>query len=54
VVDITSVASWLSSNTSAATIAGGGLATAVAQGTTAITAQSGNIISPAVTLTVGP
>jgi hypothetical protein len=53
VVEITSVASWVSSNTSVATIAGG-LATAVAQGTTAITAQSGNIISPAVTLTVGP
>ncbi|HUC30534.1 MAG TPA: Ig-like domain-containing protein [Candidatus Acidoferrum sp.] len=58
-VPITDVASWISSNTAAATIAGGGLATAVAPGTTTITASSGGVTSGTnggvnATLTVGP
>jgi hypothetical protein len=53
VVDITTVATWSSSNTQVATIAGG-TATAVGQGTTIINARSGNIISNNATLNVGP
>ena len=43
---------WLSSNTSAATIASGGLATGVAEGTTSITATQDGVTSAAVTLDV--
>lgn len=50
--DITSSAQWQSSNTSVATIDTSGLATAVAAGTTQITATSDNITSNAATLTV--
>jgi hypothetical protein len=54
-VDITSTASWNSSNPQAATVAGGGLATAVAQGTTTISASSGGVTSTTnATLTVNP
>ncbi len=45
---------WASSSTSVATISAGGVATAVAAGTTQITAKSGSITSAAVTLTVTP
>lgn len=51
--DITSAATWNSSNTSVATVAGG-LATAVAVGTTNITATSGNIVSSPAVLNVVP
>ena len=50
-VDVTSIATWTSSNTSVATISDG-LATAVAVGTTGITAQVGSVISPSATLNV--
>lgn len=51
--DITSVATWASSNTNAATIDGNGLATGVTSNTsTQITASSGTIVSQAVTLNV--
>lgn len=50
--NLTSTATWVSSSTKVATIAASGLATAVAAGTTNITATSGTITSPAVVLTV--
>jgi uncharacterized protein YjdB len=51
--DITTVATWASSNTTAATIDGNGLATGVTSGlSTQITASSGTIVSPPVTLGV--
>jgi hypothetical protein len=53
VVDITSTATWNSSNTSVATVSDGD-ALAVAQGTTTITASSGSITSNGAVLTVGP
>src|SRR5271165_1220301 len=58
VVDVTSSSSWNSSNTSVATVTGG-VATAVAQGTTVISARSGGVTSGTnggvnATLTVGP
>ncbi len=56
-VDLTNSVSWNSSNTSVATIAPTGLATAQAvtvTQTTNITATSGSIVSPAVVLTVNP
>jgi uncharacterized protein YjdB len=52
-IDITDTATWTSSNTSAATV-NVGLVTAVAAGTTNITAAAGNIISPASVVNVGP
>ena len=52
-IDITSVATWNSSNTSIATVAGG-TATAVAPGTTIITASSGGVTSNNATLNVTP
>ena len=51
--DITNAATWTSSNTSVATVAGG-VATAVAVGTVNITATSGNIVSNNAVLNVGP
>jgi Big-like domain-containing protein len=51
--DITTVASWISSNTPVATVANG-LVSAVAQGTANITASSGSIVSPVDTVTVNP
>jgi hypothetical protein len=50
--NITSTATWSSSNHSAATIAASGLATSVGTGTTHINATSGGISSPSQTLTV--
>jgi len=50
--NLTSTATWSSSNTTIATIAPGGLATSVAQGTTNITATV-NSIAGAASLTVG-
>ncbi|MEK7353929.1 MAG: Ig-like domain-containing protein, partial [Chloroflexota bacterium] len=47
-------ANWTSSNTGVATINSDGLATALAAGTTTISATSGNVTSPGVTLTVTP
>jgi hypothetical protein len=55
--DITNSVTWASSNTNVATISAAGLATALTattSSTTSITATSGNITSPAVTLTVNP
>jgi trimeric autotransporter adhesin len=56
-VDVTPVATWTSSNTSLATVSAGTV-TMVAGNTTAgtvsITAAIGNIVSPAVTITVSP
>jgi Big-like domain-containing protein len=51
-VTITEVATWVSSNTAVATIDATGNATTLAPGTTQITASSGGVTSPAVTLTV--
>ncbi len=51
-VDLTSLATWHSSAPSIATIVSGGLATAVAAGTTDITANYQGVTSPADTLTV--
>ena len=51
--DITASVTWTSSTPAAATIAAGGLATAVAVGTTTITANSGTV-SGSTTLTVAP
>jgi len=51
--DITSTAIWASSNTAAATV-DAGTVTAVAQGSTNITASAGNIFSPAAVVNVGP
>lgn len=50
--DVTSRVTWVSSATNVATINSSGLATAVALGTTNITAKSGSVISPASVLTV--
>jgi hypothetical protein len=50
--NLTSAATWASGTVGTATIASGGLATAVAPGTTAITATVGSIVSPADTATV--
>lgn len=50
--NITSSVTWASGTPATATINSAGLATGVAAGTTAITATSGSIVSPAVTLTV--
>lgn len=52
--DITSVAKWVSSDTSVATISSSGVATGVKAGTTNITASSGGVTSPVDVLTVGP
>jgi len=52
-IPITDVATWSSSNTSIATVAGG-TATAVAPGTTIITASSGGVTSNNATLNVTP
>jgi uncharacterized protein YjdB len=55
--DITNSVTWASSNTNVATISAAGLATAqtvTQSSTTSITAKSGNLTSPAVTLTVNP
>ena len=56
--NLTSVVTWSSSNSAVATVsnAGGssGLGTAVGVGSTGITASSGLVVSPAVTLTVTP
>jgi Bacterial Ig-like domain (group 2) len=53
-VDITGTATWNSTSTATATVVGG-LVTAVAQGSTNITASSGNITSsPVAVVTVGP
>ena len=49
--NLTATATWGSTNTPVATIAAGGLATTLTQGTTLITATLGTIISPGVTLT---
>ena len=51
--NLTSTATWSSSNTTIATIAPGGLATSVAQGTTTITATVNGIAGTG-SLTVGP
>lgn len=53
VIDITTTALWNSSSTATATV-NSGLVTAVAVGTTNITASSGNVISPAAPVSVGP
>jgi trimeric autotransporter adhesin len=50
---ITDTATWTSSNTAVATV-DAGLVTAVASGTTNITASSGNIVSPAAVVNVSP
>lgn len=51
--DVTTAVQWVSSNQSVATITpNGGLATAVASGTTTITATKGNVTSQGATLTV--
>lgn len=52
--DITASVAWNASDTSKATITAGGLATAVAQGTPAITASLGGVTSNTATLTVTP
>jgi trimeric autotransporter adhesin len=52
VIDITTVAAWVSSNTGVATIDSNGLATSVAPGTTNITAASAGVTSPIDVLTV--
>ena len=48
----TSQVNWSSSNTAVATISAGGLVSAVANGTTNITATLSGIASPSLTLTV--
>src|SRR5882672_6101815 len=50
--DITPTATWTSGTTATATISTAGLATGVAAGTSSITATSGAMTSPGVTLTV--
>lgn len=50
--DVTSQVTWISSAPNIATINAAGLATAVALGTTNITAKSGSVTSPASVLTV--
>src|SRR5207248_2365969 len=52
-VDVTSSATWVSSNTAVATITAGGLASATAQGTSQVSATSGGVTG-STTLTVGP
>jgi uncharacterized protein YjdB len=52
-VPITSTATWTSSNPSVAMV-NGGTVTAVAAGSTSITASVGNIVSPATPVNVGP
>jgi hypothetical protein len=52
--NLTTAVTWASSDTGIATINAAGLATAVATGTTTITAVSGTIASTPVTLTVTP
>src|SRR5206468_3033740 len=52
-VDVTSSATWVSSNSAAATITVGGLATGAAQGTSQISASLGGVTG-STTLTVGP
>ncbi|MEI6287572.1 MAG: Ig-like domain-containing protein [Bacillota bacterium] len=51
-IDVTSSATWSSSNTSTATIASGGLASGIAAGSAAITATLGGVLSATVNLTV--
>src|SRR5439155_11839338 len=51
-LDVTSSATWVSSNSAVATITVGGLATGVAQGTSQISATSG-VVTGSTTLTVG-
>jgi uncharacterized protein YjdB len=51
-MDVTNFVTWRSSNTQVATIDSSGLATTITAGTTQITASSGTVTSPAVTLTV--
>jgi hypothetical protein len=51
--DITATAIWASSNTAAATV-DAGTVTAVAIGTTNVTASAGNVTSPAAVVNVGP
>jgi hypothetical protein len=53
-INITGQVVWASSNPAVATITNTGSATAVAQGTTNITASKEGVTSPAVVLTVGP
>jgi GH18 family chitinase len=50
--DITSIATWVSANTTFATVSSGGLATALAVGTTSISANRGGIYSANVSLRV--
>ena len=50
--DLTPTATWASATPTVATVSNTGLATGFAMGTTAITATSGSITSPAATLTV--
>src|SRR5215475_1354528 len=50
--DITATVTWNSATTATATISASGLATALAQGTTSITAAMSGVTSPGVTLTV--
>jgi uncharacterized protein YjdB len=50
--DITSQVSWMSDNTSVATVSHGGLATGVAAGTANITASMSGMTSAAIVLTV--
>jgi hypothetical protein len=50
--DISRSVTWASSNTSVATLNSGGIASAVAQGSTTITASTNNITSNSATLTV--
>ena len=51
-MDVTNFVTWASSNTQVATIDNTGLASTFIAGTTQITASSGTVTSPAVTLTV--
>jgi len=52
-LDLTSSATWVSSNPAVATIGSGGLASGVAQGTSQVSASSGGLTG-STTLTVGP
>ncbi len=52
--DLTTLATWTSSNTGVATIAAGGLATGVANGSTTISAAYGTVPAGTATLEVGP
>ncbi|QEH31554.1 Calx-beta domain protein [Aquisphaera giovannonii] len=53
-LDLTALVSWASSSPAVATVDGAGRATALAVGTTTITASLGGITSPGDTLTVSP